>query len=174
MKTLALFFTLLFGAAVHSQVVAAPDFSKMTTVTIDESSKIDTAYDWKVDDWPADPNVHQVASYTTSSVFLESNGWNFIAECTTPVFITAPCKQIPAGVHDVEWKGKRVYRWQVMQGENTSEGTATEPASVTVIFQDGKKKRKVTYHIDSFNRCDGDGSSRTCVFFDSPLADMAD
>lgn len=170
-KSIAVVALALFLSGVAS--AQAPDFSKITSVTVEDPSQNATAYDWKVDDWPADPNVHQQATFTMSSVTLNAGGWNMIADCTNPVFRTAPCKTIPVGVHDVEWKGRVTYRWQVYQGGSIqSQGQILGPSTVTVIVQNGKKKSRITYHIDSFNRCDA--STKTCVFFDVPLADMAD
>jgi hypothetical protein len=170
MKTLIGLLMLLTFCGKSNAQVDAPEFSKIATIKVADPSESATGYSWKVDEAPADANVHQVADFAISSVFLESGGWHFLADCTNFI-ATIPCKPIPAGEHEVQWKGRTLYKWNAMYPDGSeTRGQVYGPASVAVTFQQGGKKKKVTYKLESYERCTSeDKAVRICTFYDLAL-----
>jgi hypothetical protein len=166
----AIVFALLAFSCAFAQSAekVKPDFSKITTVTVAEASTGSTSHQWKVDDWPADPNVHQVADLSISSVWAESGGWHFLLNCTNPWIPTMPCHSIAAGAYRAEWKGNIKFSATFFNfsGEKM-EGYWFAPDRVTLYIPNGKKFKKVTYKIESIDHCEeNEKGQRSCVFFD--------
>jgi hypothetical protein len=168
MKTLTavLFFAICFlMTASMTAAQSKPDFSKMTTVTVERPSQSATSSRYKVDEWPADPYVHEVPDLTISSVWVEANGWHMMLNCTNRLFTTLGCAGVPVGNYRFEFKGKR--NFTVTTGDSRASWREVGPAKLTIFIPEGKKLKKVTYSLDMLHRCDDSGETRRCVFYDS-------